>query len=307
LGFLTIPQAAEKLYRLIDKIKPDVVHAMRIPYEGMLAAAALANTPKPPLIISVWGNDFTLHARSNPWMGRYTRLAMQRANGLHTDCFRDRNLAYNWEYSQANPVVVLPGNGGVQKDIFYPPAAPAADREHTLIQPRGFRAYVRNDTFFKAIHILLEKRPDLKILCPGMAGEPQAISWAGKLGLSEAVELLPKVDRSTMADLFRRSVIAISPTTHDGTPNTLLEAMACGCFPVAGDLESIREWIDSGSNGLLFDPGSPEALAEAVLVGLTQREMRVQAAAINDQLVMHRADYSKVMEAAYHFYQGINQ
>lgn len=305
LGHLTIPQAAKKLFHLIDQIQPDVVHAMRIPYEGMLAAAALANRPKPPLIISVWGNDFTLHARSNPWMGRYTRLALQRADGLHTDCHRDRNLAYRWGYLQAKPAVVLPGNGGVQQDIFFPPADPPADRAQTLIQPRGFRAYVRNDTFFKALPLLLQKHPDLKILCPGMAGEPQAVSWVTRLGLGNAVDLLPKVDRATMADLFRRSAIAVSPTTHDGTPNTLLEAMSCGCFPVAGDLESIREWIDPGSNGLLFDPSSPEALAEAVLAGLAQSELRAQAASINHQLVRQRAAYASVMDAALRFYQDI--
>ena len=33
---------------------------------------------------------------------------------------------------------------------------------------------------------------------------------------------------------------------HDGTPNTLLEGMACGCLPVAGDLDSIREWLKPG-------------------------------------------------------------
>jgi glycosyltransferase involved in cell wall biosynthesis len=35
-------------------------------------------------------------------------------------------------------------------------------------------------------------------------------------------------------------------------------------FPVCGDLESIREWIDDGVNGFLVDPTDAQALAGAI-------------------------------------------
>lgn len=54
-----------------------------------------------------------------------------------------------------------------------------------------------------------------------------------------------------MAELFRLSSVAVSPSLHDGTPNTLLEAMDCGCIIVTGDIESVREWINDGENGSL--------------------------------------------------------
>ncbi|HVG21828.1 MAG TPA: hypothetical protein VNI02_22525, partial [Blastocatellia bacterium] len=41
---------------LMARISPDIVHAMRIPFEGILAAEAAS--PRTPLLISVWGNDF---------------------------------------------------------------------------------------------------------------------------------------------------------------------------------------------------------------------------------------------------------
>ena len=37
-------------------------------------------------------------------------------------------------------------------------------------------------------------------------------------------------------------------------PEAILEAMALGCFPIAGDIESVREWITPGVNGILVDP-----------------------------------------------------
>jgi glycosyltransferase involved in cell wall biosynthesis len=133
----------------------------------------------------------------------------------------------------------------------------------------------------------------------------QAETWLKELGVQAAVELLPVIQRARMADLFRRSQVAVSPTSHDGTPNTLLEAMACGCFPVAGDLESLREWLTPGVNGLLADPGDPHALADAVLLALERPDLRARARALNLQLVAERAEHGWVMRSAEVFYQAI--
>jgi len=301
-GVLTVPQAARRLRPIVAAIQPDLIHAMRVPYEGMLAAGALRAFPGLPLLVSAWGNDFTLHAASNPWMGSATRRTLARANALHVDCQRDLRLAHHWGYHKENPAIVLPGNGGVQTDIFYPPEGERS--AETVINPRGFRAYVRNDTFFQAIPMVLARRPGVKFICPAMADEPRARRWLDELGIAEAVELLPTLSRTQMADLFRRATLAVSPSTHDGTPNTLLEAMACGCFPIAGDLESLREWIIPGVNGLLVDPGDPRALADAILTALEQPELRRGAVSHNLNLIAERAEHSKVMVEAQYFYQS---
>jgi glycosyltransferase involved in cell wall biosynthesis len=302
LGPLTLPGAARQLRRLIDQIQPDLVHAMRIPYEGMLAALAGAGAP---LVISVWGNDFTLHAPSTPLMRRYTRLALQRASALHTDCRRDLRLAHEWGFPKNSRAMVLPGAGGIQPEVFYPP--PAVVSEPVVLQPRGVRAYVDNQVFFQAIPLVLERLPAARFICTTMQGEPQAARWVQELGVAAQVELLPKQTRSQMADLFRRARVVVSPTTHDGTPNTLLEAMACGCLPVVGDLESLREWITHGVNGLLVDLRQPQALAEAMLTALQQDALCQRARDENLRLIAERAVYGGVMLAAEQAYRELIQ
>jgi glycosyltransferase involved in cell wall biosynthesis len=108
-----------------------------------------------------------------------------------------------------------------------------------------------------------------------------------------------------MAELFRRAQVVVSPSTHDGTPNTVLEAMACGCLPVVGDIESLREWITPGVNGVLVEAGDPQALAEAIVQGLSQADFRQRAAAHNRRLVEARAEYCKCMQAAEMFYRSV--
>ena len=300
LGPLTLPNAARQLRSLIDRLQPDLIHAMRIPYEGMLAALAGASAP---LVISVWGNDFTLHAPSTPLMAHYTRVALQRATALHADCQRDVRLAHSWGFPATGRAMVLPGAGGIQPDIFYPPEAIVA--EPIVIQPRGVRAYVNNQVFFQAVPRVLERLPEARFICTTMQGEPQALRWVQELGISQGVVLLPKQTRVQMADLFRRARVVVSPTTHDGTPNTLLEAMACGCLPVVGDLESLREWITPGLNGLLVDLSQPQALADAMLTALQRDDLCQQAREENLSLIAERAVHGRVMPAAEQVYREL--
>jgi glycosyltransferase involved in cell wall biosynthesis len=315
---LSFPTAVNALQGLIERIQPEVIHAMRIPYEGMIASMAMKRVSgregslrKTALLISVWGNDFILHAKSTPIMSHYTRLALQNCDALHTDCQRDQRLAITWGFDANKPRIVLPGGGGVQMDIFYPPEnergadgiPPTTDKVSVnIINPRGFRAYVRNDTFFHAIPSVVNRFPDVHFVCPEMRGEEQAHRWVSEMGIGDKVDLLPPQTRQQMAELFRSAQISVSITTHDGTPNTLLEALACGCFPIAGDIESLREWIRHDENGLLVDPGDPTALAEAILNAISQPELRRQARERNLELVKERAEYRKCMQLADEFY-----
>lgn len=302
LGPLTITRSAKKLQEVIERIQPDLVHAMRIPYEGMLAADAYNGTP---LLVSVWGNDFTLHAPSTQLMRHYTRWTMQVANALHADCRRDIRLAREWGFSSDFPTLVTPGGGGVRTDIFYPPEKLVP--EPVLINPRGFRAYVRNDAFFKAIPLVLEEIPGARFLCASMAGENQALQWIESLAISHAVELLPPMPHAKMAEVYRRAAVLVSPSVHDGTPNTLLEGMASGCFPVLGDLESIREWITTGENGLLTDATNPHSLAESMVRALKNKNLREGAAGLNAKRIAEGAEYNACMAQATTFYQRITQ
>ncbi len=300
LGLLSLPRAARRLEAIAARLRPDLVHAMRIPFEGLLAARARLSAP---LILSSWGNDFTLHARLSPWMGAAIRRALRTAAALHADCRRDVHLAQASGLDPRKPVLVIPGNGGIDTGIFHPPRTPPA--EPVVVNPRGFRGYVRNDTFFKAIPLVLAARPEVRFRCAAMAGIPTAEAWVQRLGIGRAVELLPDRPHAEMAGLYQSAQVAVSPSTHDGTPNTLLEAMACGCLPIAGDLDSLREWITPGQNGLLVDPADPAGLAQAILTALDDLSLRQQALKTNVRLIAERAEYRRCMAQAEAFYTQV--
>jgi glycosyltransferase involved in cell wall biosynthesis len=316
LGPFTLPRAAGTVRKILETLEVDLVHSLRIPFEGMLGASAQLQVP---LVVSVWGNDFTLHARSSPGMKYHTRQALSRADALHADCKRDIRLAADWGFQLDRPTVVLPGGGGVVRDLFKPTLLEMETfrpevRKHLedlpadspiVVNPRGFRAYVRNDTFFRSIPGVLERIPGAIFLCPAMAGNEEAIRWIAQLKIEHSVRLLPKLSQREMAMVYRLSKVMVSPSEHDGTPNTFLEAIACGCFPVVGDLESLREWVADGENGLLIDPDDAEGLAQATSRALSSAELREQASKINQDLIDERADRERVAISAERFYKDV--
>lgn len=316
LGPLTVGASARTLRGIVDRLRPDLVHAMRIPFEGMVAARAVAGRP---LILSTWGNDFTLHANASPGMAILTHRTVRAACALHTDCRRDLAVASRWGFDGRRPSIVLPGNGGVRREIFFPRAerevpipnrltaalAGVPDSAPMVVNPRGVRAYVRTDTFFRCIPLVLARMPEVVFVCPAMAGEAQAIRWQERLRGGNHIRLLPPLAATEMAELFRRAQVSVSPSTHDGTPNTLLEAMACGSFPIVGDLESVREWLVRGETGLIIDPADAEGLAWAILRALQDEPLRQTAALRNGEVIRQRADYLACMRQAEAFYRQV--
>ena len=307
---LGVGKRSDAIRDLLRQIKPDVIHAMRLPFEGITAALA---DPQAPLLISIWGNDFTLFADGFPLTAGLSRRALQRADALHCDCNRDLKLAVELGFNSHKPSIVLPGGGGIQLEVFGAPHADCKARGRFNIpegaplvcNPRGFRRYVRNDTFFRCAALATKRRPDIVFAAVAMQGHPVAERWITALGIQENVRLLPILSRTEMAMLLRTSDVVVSASEHDGTPNSLLESMAAGAFPIVGNIESVREWITDGINGSLRDPSDAWGFSEAILSAVADRELRLSAAMKNKQLIEDRAEYGSTMAKAERFYEQL--
>lgn len=82
---------------------------------------------------------------------------------------------------------------------------------------------------------------------------------AGHLALRGA---LPHEE--TLAELECHDVYVLA-SEFEGTPNSMLEAMARGCVPVVSDLETLAGVVTHGDNGLRVPPGDIGAFADSVI------------------------------------------
>lgn len=307
-----IKRKAQGLAAYIQKVNPDVVHAMRIPFEGLVAHAAV-KIAKKPFVISTWGNDFTLFASRDPSIKTLTLDLLRDVNGLHSDCNKDVRIAHSWGLGDHIPTTVAPGNGGINSDVFkISTDAESLRKKHNLpigvplvINPRGLKEYVRNDTFFASIPLVLKKFPDAFFIALSMEGKAKAEEWVEKYGIGKSVRLLPSVSHAAMAEYFQASDLIISSSDHDGTPNSLLEGMASGCFPCAGDIESSHEWVIHGENGLIHDQNSPEALANDIIHAIEDEALRQFARKKNQTIIEERCTIPASVAKIERLYQQV--
>ena len=127
-----------------------------------------------------------------------------------------------------------------------------------FLKSKGLREYAQ-----AAIGIM-KKRQDCKFLLVGIPDD-------GVDGVS-AAELQQWADQGLECLGFRQDVrpalasasIFVLPSYREGTPRTVLEAMAMGRAVITTDAPGCRETVKSGTNGLLVPPKNTEKLMEAM-------------------------------------------
>ncbi|MBC8145676.1 MAG: glycosyltransferase family 4 protein [bacterium] len=80
--------------------------------------------------------------------------------------------------------------------------------------------------------------------------------------------IIPSIERPFLREHYRRAAVYCQPSRHEGLPNSLCEAMLCGCIPVGARAGGVADAI--GDCGIVVMPGDVDALASAILSALSK-------------------------------------
>lgn len=243
---LRLPAQLSQLRSHTGAFTPDLVHALRVPYEGLTALTAIRQIP---VVVSSWGQDFTMQADRDPLLHRWINRSLRRASGLHVDTSSDVAHALNYGFDGHRPILHAAGNFGVDRGLFYPEQSSSVVH---VVYPRGRRRYVNHSVFLN-LAAAFAGDPHTKFTGVGLAGDPQAEQLAGTLGGSK-LTLTPDLDRPDFAQILRTASVVTSPSTSDGTPNSLLEALACGAYIMAGSVPSVENLLDPVADATTLNP-----------------------------------------------------
>lgn len=123
----------------------------------------------------------------------------------------------------------------------------------------------------KNLRILLEAfahvhRRDRKarLLIVG-SGEMKAELLQLAVGLQVADACIFQESVTEPADWMRAIDVFVLPSLSEGFSNSLLEAMACGCCPVASRVGGTPELVRDGDCGILFETGNVAQLADSLI------------------------------------------
>ncbi len=295
--------------RIIGQIRPDVLHGHYLTRYGWLAAL----TSFRPLVLTAWGTDIYI----DPKNSRLTRILTARAlrhASLVTAVSID--LCDSVTRLGARPDRVKLVQWGVDTRLFRRDTDTSElslrlglDRGPVILSTRNLFPNYNQDVLIHALPSVLRTIPDATLLLKYSKydtlylQELQAL--ANRLGVKNEVRFVGDGSHSELPPYYALADVFVSIASSDGTPVSLLEAMACGTAPIVSNLPSLREWIVDGQNGCLVSPQDIEALANAIVHLLLTRDLGHKFARRNRRIIEERADHLLEMQRVEDLYQSL--
>ncbi len=118
--------------------------------------------------------------------------------------------------------------------------------------------------FLRAAAEVLRKQKDVQFVVAGLSDEPRLKleTLCDKIGIRHAVRLLGhRKDALEMLSCFD---VFVLPSSYEGLPRTLADAMALGRPVLATNVDGVPELVSDGENGLLVPAGNSKKMAGAI-------------------------------------------
>ena len=286
------------LRRLFRDEQPDRVLAYTAkPVIYACLAARLSGHPATYAMITGLGYGFgglSRRQRLIGWIvqGLY-RLALRGAAGILFQNPDDRDLFVRLRLVPAQVPLTLINGSGVDLAAYAPhplPAAPVFLLVARLLADKGLREY------YRAAQRLKARYPHARFLLAG-DHDPNPLSiQASELGDWQAdgtIEYLGHLDDVHPA--FGAARVYVLPSYYrEGTPRTVLEAMAMGRPVVTTDAPGCRETVVDGLNGFLVPVRDDVALEQAMERFILEPDLAERMGAESLRLAREKYDVHKV-------------
>lgn len=266
--------AVFQIARFLKREKFDLVH-LNSSKAGLIGALANALAGHPSKVL------FTAHGwvylEVLPWLTKKLYVLIEMAAAYLRDytivlCEREKKIASLYETAKENSVAVIPHGLDLVRLNFWPRnkareiLALDAGKDGWLV------GAIANNYLTKGLSYLDEAAAALKNkgVRVVVIGEQFEEEWPNLITLGakpDAYQYLKAFD------------IFVLPSTKEGFPYVILEAMAAGVPIVATSIGAIPEILEDKKSGLLVNPADSRALAQAVLELLGDENLRHRLAA----------------------------
>lgn len=139
---------------------------------------------------------------------------------------------------------------------------------------------------------------------PNLHGD-EVVALVRRNGLTEHVRLLGHVPSTSLPEHYRSATVSVLPSYYETFGLAALEPMTYGVPVVASAVGGLTEVIAHGETGLLVAPGDPEALSEAILRLLTDRELAARFGKAGQARAKNRFSVEQQMELNLGLYRSL--
>lgn len=248
------------IWRVLKKIKPDVVHA----WGTEQGAALVANRLGYPRVITIQGLiSWYEKVVPFPWIVRIAgiieRMSLPHAPVVTTEA----KFTVNWLKERYSKVRVEQIEHAPDP-VFHSVARKPQTGPFRFLFVGALDYRKGGDILLRALDLIKEEIKFQLIvvgrLDPELAEHIQPVSqqlWPG-------IEFKHNLTHVQVADELSRATMAICASRADVSPNAVKEAVVAGVPVIGTRVGGIPDYVHPGRNGVLCEPGSVEELAQAV-------------------------------------------
>lgn len=261
------PYLLWQLVRLIRSIKPDIIQTWILQTDilGGIAAKFCG-------IPWLFREPSSAKAYMSNWKHRLRIKIASKANAIVSnsqggDQYWKDKLPNSCRYIIANgiPIHEIDQIIGAMPIEFSKTDSPIVLYAGRLINLKNL------DLFLREIANLIQKKKVKVILCGEGPQRYELEMLRNKLGLEKDVHFTGHLPNNSVWALMKIAKVFVSISKYEGCPNTVMEAIACGCPVVVSDIPAHREILDSNS-ALLVDSSKFQETANAILISINDEE-----------------------------------
>jgi len=304
------PLTILKTYKLIKQIYPDILHchdAGGYSWVGMLMLFK-------PFVVSAWGSDILVHAKTSKVTRFLTALALKKCNLIHCDGYQIQEEIIKLGVEKKK-IRVIPFGTDTKK--FVPDYKNKEKYKKNydikgkiIISTRTLSPIHNVETFVKAIPLVLENLPNARFIITGGGCEFQRLqNLVNFLGVSDFVKFTGYIEESEMVKLLQVADIYVSTSlSESGLAASTAEAMSCALPVINTDTGDIKNWIRDNENGFIVPVNDYQALAEKIIFLIKQDEQLLEKIGVRNRgIIENRNNYYTEMAKMEDIYKGLQK
>jgi glycosyltransferase involved in cell wall biosynthesis len=296
------------LARVINSIKPDLIHTLEFQLAGYLTVEAKSYFKGrfPAWAASNWGSDIYLYGPLSKHAGNIKAI-LSNCDYYACECHRDVTLAREYGF-KGEVLPVLPIAGGFHIETMRQYTQPGLTSARRLIAIKGYQHWAgRALAGLRAIELCADELKSRGFRVAVYLANPDVEIAAERMACVTGlpVDIIPPSTHEEMLRLHGRARVSIGLSISDGLSTSALEALLMGAFPIQSNTSCLTDLVRDGETALMVPPEDPTEIAAAIRRAIADDALVDRASELNYQMAAKHLDYEIVRSQVVAMYERV--
>lgn len=287
-----------KLKKIINQIKPDILHSHYVSSYGFLGAL----TNYKPHFTSVWGNDIFIFPKKTILHKKVIKYSLNKSDMIFAT---SKAIANETALYTSKNINIIPF--GIDTKLFNSQSDNSDKEFITIGTIKAMEEVYGIDTLIKAFRIVINKLKinNLKLLIVGGGSKfNDYYKLIKELELENYTEMTGYISHSEINNYHKMLDIAVYLSNSEGFGVSVLESSASEKPVVVSNIMALPEIVKDGITGFIVPANSPDDAANAIIKIVNDKELRIRMGKNGREFVKNNYEWDKNVNQMINYYEN---